>query len=291
MAIDWRDMPALTSLRAFEATARLGGFSQAARALNVTHAAVAQQVRSLEAHVGLALARREGRVLVLTPAGQQLAAVLSEGFGTIAGGLAALANTRADGPVRITLTASFAAQWLMPRLRDFWARHPDVPVSLHPDFRVVDLRRDGMDLGIRYGRGNWPGLDASRLTSARLVAVGAPSLLHGRREADLRALSDLPWVLSPDWPEQEAWLAEQGISRKNLLVSEFADEDLALAATRQGLGLTVESIALVENDIRTGSLTLLHDGKEDLPAYFVVTPKGDLRKPVRIFRDWLIRQA
>jgi LysR family glycine cleavage system transcriptional activator len=72
----------------------------------------------------------------------------------------------------VTLTASFAAQWLMPRLKDFWEKFPDIGLSLHPDSRVVDLHRERMDLGIRYGNGDWPGLESSYLASARLVIAG-----------------------------------------------------------------------------------------------------------------------
>ncbi len=171
MTVDWRTMPPLASLRAMEAVARLGGFSAAARALNVTHAAVAQQVRGLEAELGVALLRREGRAVVLTAEGERLSAALTEGFGGMQGAVEAAKARRADGPIRISLTASFAAQWLMPRLRDFWARHPDVPLSLHPDARVLDLAREAMDLGIRYGRGSWPGVTAQRLAAGRLVVV------------------------------------------------------------------------------------------------------------------------
>ena len=137
MATDWRNIPSLTALRAFEATADLRSLSQAARVLNVTHAAVAQQVRALEEHMGRPLVQREGRGVGLTADGEQLAEALREGFGAIQRGLEALRAGEADRPVRVTLTASFAAQWLMPRLKDFWEQQPDIGLSLHPDSKVV----------------------------------------------------------------------------------------------------------------------------------------------------------
>jgi LysR family glycine cleavage system transcriptional activator len=192
--------------------------------------------------------------------------------------------------VRVTLTASFAAQWLMPRLRDFWARHPDVPLSLHPDPRVVDLRRDGMDLGIRYGQGNWPGVSARRLAAGRMVVVGAPALA-GTGPLSPADLSRLPWALASDWPEMDAWLTSQGLPPSELRVTWFPDEALAVAAARQGLGLTVEDIALAEEDIRTRRLVVALDRDESLPAYFVVTPQGPQRDAARVFLAWLSRQA
>lgn len=287
MTVDWRHMPPLTALRALEAVARLGGFSAAARALNVTHAAVAQQVRGLETELGVALLRREGRAVVLTAEGARLAAALAEGFGTIQTAVQAAQARREDGPVRITLTAAFAAQWLMPRLRDFWSRHPDIPLSLHPDPRVVDLPREAMDLGIRYGNGSWPGVTVERLAAGRLVVVGAPSLLTDA----LRDLAALPWVLASDWPEQSNWLASRGFDPGALDVSSFPGEDLAIAAARQGLGLTVEDMALVQDDVAAGRLVILLDDQEKLPAYFVVTPPGPIRPAARIFLAWLLKQT
>ena len=178
MAVDWRSFPSLTSLRAFEVAARLQSFTLAAKALNVTHAAVAQQVRGLEDHLGRELIYREGRGLLLTPEGARLAAALAEGFRSIALALDEMKLSGPGAPVRVTLTPAFAAQWLMPRLKGFWSTHPEVPISLHPDKRVVDLRREGIDLAIRFGNGIWPGMDVELLTAADYVVVGAPALLQ-----------------------------------------------------------------------------------------------------------------
>ena len=291
MAVDWHHMPSLTSLRAFEAVARLGGFSAAARALNVTHAAVAQQVRGLEDHLALALVRREGKALALTDDGEKLAASLAEGFGILQSGIEALRAGETERPVRVSLTASFAAQWLMPRLREFWALHPDIPLSLHPDARLVDLRRDGMDVAIRYGGGDWPGVEARYLTSGRLVVAAAPSLLGGRTGLTTPEMAALPWVLVKDWPEQNNWLRSLGLQPEALKIATLPTEELALAAAQQGLGLLVEGHALIEEDLAVGRLVLIHDRAERLPAYFTLTLPGPQRRAVRQFLSWLASSA
>ena len=203
---DWPRFPSLTALRAFEATARLESFSAAARVLNVTHAAVAQQVRALEDHLGAELVYRSGRSLSLTAEGAKLATALNEGFRTIEAGLSEVQASTPGAPLRVTMTPAFAAQWLMPRLGAFWADHPDVPLSLHPDKRVIDLRREGLDLAIRFGDGTWPGLEAEFLTSAHYVIVASPDLLDGRTELTLEEMSSMPWVIEQDWPEALVWL-------------------------------------------------------------------------------------
>lgn len=287
MAINWRDLPPLSALRAFAAVAELGGFSQAARALNVTHAAVAQQVRALEALMDTPLVARDGRGMALTVEGQQLAQALTDGFGTIASGVAALRAGGSDRPVRITLTASFASQWLMPRLKDFWDMHPDIALSLHPDARVSDLRRDGMDLGIRYGNGDWPGVTARFLAPARMAIAAAPDLLDGRESLSTAEMQEMEWILARDWPEQENYLRSLGLDPRTLSRTDFVNEELSLAAARQGLGLVVESLALMEDDLEEGRLILLHDSKDRLPAYFIVTSPGPQRAATRAFLKWL----
>ncbi|MBE2278054.1 MAG: LysR family transcriptional regulator [Rhodobacteraceae bacterium] len=287
MQIDWTHLPSLTALRAFQAVAALGGLSAAARALNVTHAAVAQQIRGLEAHLGVALAHRAGRGLVLTAEGAELARALDEGFATIAAAVGTLRAGGADRPVRITLTPSFAAQWLMPRLKDFWEGHPDIALTLHPDARILDLRRDGMDLGLRYGNGNWPGVEAEYLAPARMAVAAAPALLGRRSALTAAEMQDMEWLLAHDWPEQDNYLASLGLDPPRLSRTEFPGEDLSLAAARQGLGLIVESFALMEDDIADGRLVLVHDSRAHLPAYFIVTPPGPKRAPVRAFLKWL----
>jgi LysR family glycine cleavage system transcriptional activator len=291
MQVEWSRMPPLSALRAFQAVAAVGGYSSAARVLNVTHAAVAQQVRALETHLGVALVQRAGRGLVLTAEGADLARALDDGFGTIQTAVQALREGDADRPVRITLAPGFATQWLMPRLKDFWTRHPDIALSLHPDARMLDLRHDRMDLGIRYGDGHWPGVEARFLAPARLAVAAAPALLAGREALTLPEMQAEDWVLARDWPEQEAYLQAIGLDPARLSRTELPGEDLLLAAARQGLGLIVESIALLEGDLREGRLTLLHDSGDRLPAYFVVAPPGPQRATVRAFVRWLLAAA
>lgn len=291
MTIEWRSLPPLSSLRAFAAVAELGGFSQAARALNVTHAAVAQQVRALEQMLDTPLVARDGRGMALTAEGRQLAQALGDGFASIANGIAALRAGGSDRPVRITLTASFATQWLMPRLKEFWDLHPDIALSLHPDPRVLDLRRDGMDLGIRYGTGEWPGVASHYLASARMAVAAAPAVLGGRNSLSVAEMQAMDWILARDWPEQENYLKSLGLDPDSLSRTEFVNEELSLAAARQGLGLVVESLALMEDDLEEGRLTLLHDSKDRLPAYFVVTTPGPQRAATRAFLKWLHQAA
>lgn len=117
--MDWRPIPSLSALRAFEAMARLGGLSAAARELNVTHAAIAQHIRYLEDFLTVKLAYRDGRGMRLTPSGSALSKALQDGFKTIAGGIRSVKVDHEARPLQITLTPGFAENWLMPRLGSF----------------------------------------------------------------------------------------------------------------------------------------------------------------------------
>ena len=295
--MDWRTLPPLAALRAFEAAARLSSFSAAGRELNVTHAAVAQQVRALEGFVGVSLAYRDGRGIAVTDEGAALARALTEGFEGIADALGDLRAGEEDRPLRLTMTPSFASKWLMPRLGRFWAAHPDVPLSLHPDRRIVDLRREGMDLAIRFGNGNWPGLESELLTESRYTIVGTPDLVGGRRRLDRDALASLPWVIEEDWPEQFAFLRSIGLDPDALRTTRFPTEELAIAAALQGYGLHVELAALIGPELASGRLVDVHDVHTPGHGYWIVTrpgpPKPALRKLVRWLKsaDRSTRQA
>ncbi len=285
--IDWHRMPTLAALRAFEATARCGGFSAAARQLNVTHAAVAQQVRALEDEIGMRLVWRDGRVLRLTPEGEKLGQALNSGFVAMQDGLSALTDEVRQKPLTVTLPPAFAAEWLMPRLARFWKRHPDISLSLLPDRQVVDLRHSGAAMGIRFGDGNWPGVQAVFLTPAPQVVVGAPELLAGRAHLTLAEMAALPWVREQDWPEQMDWLKSIGLHPAKLRFTEFPNEELALSAVREGLGLHLESAALVEEDIASGRLVQICELSHESLGYYAVFPPGPISTAAQAFTTWL----
>lgn len=253
----------------------------------MTHAAVAQQVRALEQHFGMSLVQRDGRTLQLTEEGRFLSAALTEGFRGIRTATDALARGLTDRPLRVTMTPSFAVQWLMPRLGRFWERHPEVEISMHPEHRVVDLVREGMDLAIRFGNGSWPGYEVQHLVSARYLVVGAPALLGDRHSLTPAEMTALPWVIEEDWPEEASWLRSIGIDPEAIDVTPFPNEELALAAARQGFGLHIESAALVEEDLRTDRLRAVFRSDDPTPAYYIVTPPGRPRKIAREFISWL----
>lgn len=279
---DWRHLPSLSSLRAFEAAARLGGFSSAARALNVTHAAVAQAVRGLEADLGTTLLRREGRGLALTEEGARLARSLREGFSAIAAGVEALRGAERRRGLRVTCMPSFAQQLLLPRLGDFWRRHPEIAVSIAPSMAVADLARDGLDLAIRIGDPPWPGTQAEHLMDARLLLVAAPSLLEKGDD-----LAKLPWVMDPSDAYVAGVLRAGGLDPQALAPIGIDDPLLELAAARAGYGLLFATDRVVQGDLAAGRLVSIPFRGLPRYAYWLVTLPGPRRPALETFIAWL----
>ena len=285
--MDWRDIPSLAALKAFEATARLSSFSAAARELNVTHAAISQHVRALEAEFGCELVFRQGAGMGLTDAGRSLALSVGEGFATIASGVRDIRALRHDRPLIVGMTPTFAENWLMPRIGGFWTQHPDIEVTLQPSFAVVDMRRDGLDLTIRYGHGIWPGLDVELLVNANYVVVGAPELAAKAVGASMRDLSSFPWVFETNRLEQRVWAQEVGLDLSATSVSNVPTNSLVLSAARAGVGLSIQARALVEGDLAKGNLMCLHEAPLSSLGYYLVTRRVPRSDALKTFIRWL----
>ncbi len=279
-------MPPLSALRAFEAAARHRSLSAAARELNVTHPAIAQQVRRLEAWFDTPLLMRAGRGMEPTEAGARLAAGLSDGFATIRRTVESM--TEDDAPLRVTITPTFAVGWLMPRLGRFREAHPDISLTLDPTTETVDLKRGIYDLGIRFGNGNWPDLDVERLVASDLVIAAAPSLLAGHtieKPADLLAL---PWIQDLGTDELRVWMAAQGVTDARPRTIDHMPGHMMLDAIRRGQGIGITGRAWVAEDMATGRLVALFD--QDQPpdlGYWLAKRTGVTRQAVKAFVTWL----
>lgn len=289
--MDWSRIPSLAALRAFNALARHGSLSAAARDLNVTHAAIAQHLRALETHFGETLAQRDGQSMRLTETGYELAEALGEGFDRIAEGVTRILDRTAIRPVTVTLTPSFAEAWLMPRIGAFWAQNPEIEVRLVPSITLSDLRRDGIDLAIRFGGGDWPGYEVEPLAVSRFVVVAAPDYTKARTLDELGRLGAYDWFFSSAANEQKVWGAAVGVDFDRVGAQDMANNGMVLSAVRAGLGLSIQSKALVEPDLKSGQLTTLYEGDPAGLGYYVVTRPGVLSPGARAFRAWLRKMA
>lgn len=270
-----RPLPNLAALRAFEAAGRHLSFSAAAVELHVTQGAVSRHVQALETDLGVSLFERT-RPLTFTPQGAAYHAAIREAFaGMIAATRRALTDARGQHPpVRISLLASFAALWLMPRLPEFEAAHPDLPLQLTPDVRLIDPLAGQTDLAIRYGKGGWPGGLAECFLAEALVPVAAPTY-------PVPALADLSEhrLLHPsDIWEWREWLAAQGLALESFPQQQrLGDYNITLQAARDGLGIALGRLALIGPLLARGDLVRL-----PLPALTGVFGHWSVIDPARV---------
>jgi LysR family transcriptional regulator, glycine cleavage system transcriptional activator len=289
-------LPPLSALRTFEAAARHLSFTRAADELHVTQAAVSHQIKALEADLGICLFRRLNRRLLLTDEGQLLMPSVRRAFEELAAGVERVRARRSGGTLTISSTPSIAANWLASRLGRFQALHPEFEIRLMATPRLVDFAREGVDCGIRYGFGNWPGLLAERLFSATLTPVCSPRLLEGpqplREVADLarhtllHALDDMD-----DW---RLWLRAAGVlgidPQRGL---KFESMPLALQAAISGTGVAIARGPLADEALAAGVLVRPFD--LELPtecAYYFVVPELRAEQPkIQAFRSWLLDEV
>ena len=290
-------LPGLNGLRAFEAAARHLSFTRAADELHVTQTAISHQIRKLEDQLGVKLFLRRIRAVELTREGEAYLPPVRAAFEDLRQATARLRGPGGNSVVTVSTTASLAAKWLVPRLADFQAQHPAIEIRLTTTTALIDLAADGIDLGIRYGRGNWPGLRAEWLMAEDIFPVCSPALLAGAkplaRPEDLAEHTLLHMSLYPD--EWQHWFTAAGLparlgarlgARPGLT---FDLSLMALAAAIDGLGVALGRTAYVEADLAAGRLIKPFDFV--LPAeagFYVVTPHGDgVRPEVASFAAWL----
>lgn len=290
--MNWNGIPPLASLRAFEAAGRCLNYSAAGRELNVSHAAITQQVKALENHLGFRLASRAGKGIELTPEGQFLFDHLSRGFAVIAEGLSELSTTEAERPVHVTMTPSFAANWFMPRMQLFRASHPETDLTINPTPDLIDLRNARCDVAIRFGTGDWHNVDTELLLPSNFVIVSAPDLLPDDWNGNPQDFLRLPWLEELGSDEVGHWMAEQGLVMPVSTHITSLPGYMMLTALRNGQGVAAAARILVEEDLAEGRLMILHEtSRENTSGYHLVQQSGIQRPAVKQFVRWIRREA
>lgn len=293
-----RDLPPVNAMVAFEAAGRLSSFTQAAAELGVSQAAVSRQVQALEAHLGVDLFRRLHRAVRLTPSGVQLLASVQSGLSGIAATAKELRQRKDKREITVYTTIAFASFWLMPRLERLRAAHPGVELKLVAAEVAPDLAAEGIQIGVRYGQGRWPGLEAVRLFRDEIYPVCSPAYPHGKikKVEDLLG-ENLLQLISQDssWLSWESWFRLKDVSvRQALSGPSFNNHNLVIQAAQGGQGIALGWRRLVEPLVRSGALIrpLKVTVRPAKDAYFLVLPEGHPVLPeTATLRDWLRQEA
>jgi LysR family transcriptional regulator, glycine cleavage system transcriptional activator len=288
-------LPPIASLRAFEAAARHMNFTRAAEELAITQAAVSYQIRLLEERLGTALFIREPRRLLLTETGAELAVQLRDAFDRLRATFENF-HERAQTVLSLSVSQTFAANWLVPRLGLFQMQNPSIAVRLDASDRLVDFSREKFDAGIRAGRGDWAGVTAHRLFPLVFTPVCTPSLLKRVGPAKHpRDLLRLPLIGAAD-PAWGIWFAAAGVPDTELCAPggpSFGVQHLEGKAALGDQGIALVAPNFFAPELRSGQLVRLFDVVADSGLSFWFAYPGQLANTskLRAFRAWLLAQA
>ena len=281
----------LQYLAAFRATARSENVRAAAEQLHLTHSAVSQQIKSLEAQLGYPLFERQGRGIRLNSAGRALQNALERAWTELELGLraASAASGSAMQSLNITCTPSFAQRWLIPRLGRWQAANPHIVLKLFTLQRVIDLEQEGFHLAVRQGVGPWPGLVNEVMMESRQIVVAAPALAQRLTSAPPAALADEP--LLGDAEQWTQWFARCGLARRVLPSASFNDGGLLVQAAEAGMGVALVRELLAADALLDGRLVRLPgpvlEGAVQRRYHIVYPPTLKDEPSLRTLCDWL----
>ncbi len=298
-----RHIPGLQSLKAFDASARHLNFTRAAAELNVTPAAVSHQIKELEEAIGVPLFQRTSRHMQLTRQGQVLKPAIADALEGITRALQKLRQVENPTQVRVTVSPSLAAKWLVPRLDRFLESVPGADVRIDVSSEPLDFDREDIDVAIRFGDGNYPGLVVEKLFHDTLFPVCSPELLKGgkklREPKDLLqfTLIHLDWeAQGAVWPNWRMWMLAAGVKDFNDTRGlHFSQTSLALQAAIDGNGVALGDSTLVGDDLASGRLVKPFELSLRSPAqfaYHLITRRDTAERPMtKAFRNWIIAEA
>ncbi len=295
--------PPLKSLKTFEAAARLLSFSKAAEELFVTPGAVSQQIKLLENMLGIKLFKRMHRRILLTDAGQCLLPGIQLGFQSLNDAVESMGVMKNNQPVTISAAPSFASKWLVPRLRRLQDRHPEIEIRIDTSMEVIDLARSDIDIGIRFGGGNYPGMQTDLLICEQVYPVCSPDLIDPKKPLDnpsdllgypLLHYATANFDLGAGWPDWNMWLKAAGINYDDAHHGlTFIQQQLLIQSALEAQGVALVGSVSVIDDIKSGKLIKPFELAFELEFsyYFVTTPTKANWPAIIAIREWMLDEA
>jgi LysR family glycine cleavage system transcriptional activator len=299
-----KNLPSLAPFRTFEAAARLGGFTQAAQALNITQGAASYQIKMLEERIGTTLFLRDRRGLVLTSEGAQLLHSVVKALDILDSAMSQVEVDRRRNTLALSVFTPFATKWLASRLSDFTAQFPEIDLHIFVEDHLVDFRAGERDAGVRYGKGQWPGLNATLMQRDEIFPVCSPHLLEKCAANDVTSLMmKCPLLCESDThafddgPDWHAWLRRAGhvvssdAGPRGVSCMFFGQASVVLQAAIEGQGIALARSLLVADDLAAGRLVPCSGPSfpSDFAYYFVWPEETNMLPKVEALKDWFMR--
>ncbi|WP_375552188.1 transcriptional regulator GcvA [Rhodophyticola porphyridii] len=288
-------LPPLAAIRVFEAAARHENFTEAAAELGMTQASVSYQIKMLEERIGAPLFLRQARKVTLTAIGRQLSTPTIEAFDRLRATYGADQDAL-NRTLAISALPTFATNWLAPRIGRFQMAHPDLAVRVESDPKLIDFAQDEIDLAIRYGTGDWPGVVAHALFPSEFTPITSPELVEA--EGPIESPADLLnlQLIDPADPFWKIWLAEAGVATDGLsdrVGSHLGAQTLEVRAVLSGQGVAMLTPRFFRYELETGRLVQPFDRvSTDGGHYWLIYPTARRNMPkIRAFRQWILAEA
>ncbi|WP_109077326.1 LysR substrate-binding domain-containing protein [Aggregatibacter kilianii] len=294
----------LNALQAFEVAYRRQSFSAAAEELSVTPAAVGQLVKSLEEYLGQPLFVRQtgGKArLIPTEIAELAIGDIQAGFDRLGFGLEKLKSKSDNNVLNVTVSPAFAGKWLLPRLEQFQSVYPELEIMLNTNARAVDFLTENVDIGIRYGKGEWENVAAEKWLEERLFPVCSPQFLASHKIEKPTDLLHQPLIHDLSMPTESGFLGWNDWFKENLSLAmsvpvkglRINNSAAVLQAAIDGQGVALARSVMAADDLAAGRLIRLFpdlDCIAGLAYYLVYRPEHCQRKKICLFRDWLMAQ-
>ncbi|WP_416064928.1 LysR family transcriptional regulator [Rhizobium sp. ZK1] len=289
-----RFLPSTSHLAAFEAVARTGSVTAAARELDLTQSAVSRQIKALEEQLGVELFLRERQTVRLTLAGDAYAREIREALRRIS---SASLNLRANphgGTLNLAILPTFGTRWLAPRLGRFLSANPGVTINLVTRLSSFDFRLDSIDAAIHFGHPHWPGAELAFLMSERTLPACSPDFLKRNAISHPEDLLTVPLLHLTTRPDAwERWFADNGVAFESVHGMLFDQFATAAQAAIAGLGVALLPTFLIQEDLKRGDLiAAVNREMESRERYYLASPpeRADYA-PLAAFRDWIVSEA
>ena len=285
-------LPSISMLASFDATARSGSFSAAARELNLTHGAVSRQITALEFQLDTALVVRSARGILLTSVGKTYAAAVRAAISALRDATLEVISKPKGNTIDLAILPTFGTRWLMPRFPSFLASNPHISVNFTTRLSQFELDDDSVDAAIHYGTPHWPGADCTFLMEEQAVPVCTPALLRRAAETPEKHFRGLPLLHLESRPNAwNDWFQSQGFdvptSAGTMVFEQFS---IVAHAATAGLGVALLPQFLIRAELARGELVVLSDqAPETDMAYYLVTSESKAHHaPIIALREWLL---
>ena len=293
MLLQRRLFPSMSMLMAFDAAARTGSFSAAARELSLTQGAISRQIHALENQLNVSLFTRVGKTVQLTEMGKVYVQEVHTALQTIRNASLDAMTNPLSGLLNLAVLPTFGTRWLMPRFPSFLKKHPDITVNFVTKLSPFDFQSENLHSAIHYGEPDWPNTNSTFLMGEKAIPVCSPNFQKQNPIKNTRELAILPLLhLSSRPTAWKDWFALNHVSLSQNPWMLFEQFSIIIQAAVAGIGAALLPIFLIQSELDRGELVIIQDIplQSSSSAYYLVTPidKSEYA-PVVAFRNWLLQ--